>query len=84
MYPLLQGDILLDVSLHIFRNTVICGIYIQYVCKCEIFVNFYPDSELSDLFFQPIFSGLLIFSPAKVSYVTGTYICRTTDILMIN
>ena len=30
------------------------------------------------------FSGLLIFSPAKASYITGTYICRTTDILMIN
>ena len=29
-------------------------------------------------------SGLLILSPAKVSYITGTSICRTTDILMKN
>ena len=55
----------------------------QYVCKCEIFVNFYPDSELSDLFFSSHFSGLLLFSSSKVSYVTGTYICRTTNILIM-
>ena len=42
-------------------------------------------NELSDLFlFTLIISGLLIFSPAKVFFITGTYICRTTDILMIN
>ena len=40
--------------------------------------------ELSDLFFHSYFSGLFIFSPAKVSFITGTNICRTTDILMIN
>ena len=38
-----KNDILLNVSLHIFRNPGICGIYIQYVCKCQILVDFHPD-----------------------------------------
>ena len=80
-----KNNILLNVSLHIFRNSVICGIYIQYVCKCQILVDFHPDSRtLRSLLFILTISGLLIFSPAKVSFITGTYICRTTDILMIN
>ena len=46
--------------------------------------DFHPDSELSDLSFHYVFSGFLIFSTAKASFSTGTYICRTTDILMKN
>ena len=46
--------------------------------------DFHPDSELSDLSFHYVFSGFLIFSTAKASFFTGTYICRTTDILMKN
>ena len=38
----------------------------------------------SPTFFILSISGLLIISPAKASFFTGTYICRTTDILMIN
>ena len=46
---------------------------------------FHPDFRtLRSFLFILIVSGLLIFSPAKVSFITGTYICRTTDILMIN
>ena len=41
-----------------------------------------PNSPINP--FHYIFSGFLIFSTAKVSFFTGTYICRTTDILMKN
>lgn len=36
------------------------------------------------ILFIIIFIWILIFSTAKVSFFTGTYICRTTDILMKN
>lgn len=45
----------------------------------------HPDfSTLRSFSFHSDFSGSLIFSTAKVSYITGTSICRTTDILIRN
>ncbi len=47
-------------------------------------VDFHPDPNSPIIFLILIISGLLILCKAKVSFFTGTYICRTTDILIIN
>ena len=58
-----KNDILLNVSLHIFRNSAICGIYIQYVCKCQILVDFHPDLRtLRSLFPFWLFRIIDLFS----------------------
>ena len=61
-----KNDILLNVSLHIFRNPAICGIYIQYVCKCQILVDFHPDQRtLRPISFHPDYFRIIDLLSSK-------------------